>query len=44
MAQGKQKPKFERNPCIRFRDNCDTDDGRTTDDRRRTKVPYHEIC
>ncbi len=21
--------KFERNPCIRFRDNCDMDDGRT---------------
>ncbi len=33
--------KFERNPCIRFRDNCDTD-GRT--DGRRTKVPYHELC
>ena len=33
MAQGKQKPKFERNPRIRFRDNCDTDDGRTDDGR-----------
>ncbi len=31
MAQGKQQPKFERNPCIKFRDNCDTD-GRMTDD------------
>ncbi len=33
MAQGKQELKFERKPCIRFRDNCDTD-GRTTYDRR----------
>ncbi len=35
MAQGKPQLKFERNPCIKFRDNCDTDgrtDGRTTDD------------
>ncbi len=37
MARGKQQPKFVRNMCIRFRDNCDTDgrtmdDGRTTDD------------
>ncbi len=31
MAQGKQQLKFERNLCIKFRDNCDTD-GRTTDD------------
>ena len=35
MAHEKQQPKFERNPSIRFRDNCDTD-GQTTDDRRRT--------
>ncbi len=34
MAQGKPQVKFERNPCIKFRDNCDTD-GRT--DGRRTK-------
>ncbi len=33
MAQGKPQLKFERNPCIKFRDNCDTD-GRTTDGRR----------
>ncbi len=32
MAQGKPQLKFERNPCIKFRDNCDTD-GRTTDGR-----------
>ncbi len=41
MAQGKPQLKFERNPYIKFRDNCDTDgrtddgqttDGRTTDD------------
>ncbi len=32
MAQGKPQLKFERNPCIRFRDNCDTDGRRTTDD------------
>ncbi len=30
MAQGKLQLKLERNPCIKFRDNCDTD-GRTTD-------------
>ncbi len=33
MAQGKQQPKFERNLCIRLRDNCDMDgqtDGRQT--------------
>ncbi len=39
MAQGKPQVKFERNPCIKFRDNCDTDgrtDERRTDDRRRT--------
>ncbi len=30
MAQEKPQLKFERNPCIKFRDNCDTD-GRTTD-------------
>ncbi len=30
MAQRKPQLKFERNPCIKFRDNCDTD-GRTTD-------------
>ncbi len=32
MAQGKLQLKFERNPCIKFRDNCDTD-GRTDDGR-----------
>ncbi len=32
MAQGKPQPKFERNPCIKFRDNRDTD-GRRTDGR-----------
>ncbi len=31
MAQGKLQLKFERNLCIKSRDNCDTD-GRTTDD------------
>ncbi len=36
MAQGKPQLKFERNPCIKFRDNCDTDGRRTSDDRRRT--------
>ncbi len=33
IAQGKPQLKFERNPCVKFRDNCDTD-GRTTDGRR----------
>ncbi len=35
MAQGKQQLKFERSPCIRYTDNCDTDrqmdDGWTDD-------------
>ncbi len=43
MAQGKPQLKFERNPCIKFRDNCDTDgqmyDGRTTD-----KLRFHDLC
>ncbi len=37
IAQGKQQPKFETNPCIRFRDNCATDgwtDGRTDDGQK----------
>ncbi len=34
MAHGKQQPKFERNLCLTFRDNCDTDDGWTTDGQR----------
>ncbi len=32
MAQGKPQLKFERNPWIKVRDNCDTD-GRTDDGR-----------
>ncbi len=32
MAQGNQQPEFERNPCIRFRDNWDKD--RWTNGRR----------
>ncbi len=39
MAQGKQQPKFERNLCIRFRDNCDTDGRQTTE-----KFRFHELC
>ena len=31
VAQGKQQPKFERNPCIGFIDNCNTE-GRTNFD------------
>ncbi len=38
MAQGKPQPESERNPCIRFRDNCDTD-GRTDDGRTTDKTP-----
>ncbi len=34
MVQGEQKPKFERNSCIRFRYNCVTDGRQTTDDGR----------
>ena len=37
MAQGKQQPKFERNPCIRFRDILRH--GRTTD-----KFRFPELC
>ncbi len=33
MVQEKPQMKFETNPCIRFRDNCDTDDGRMDDGR-----------
>ncbi len=33
MAQGKPQLKFERNPRIKFRDNCDTD-GRTDDGQK----------
>ncbi len=32
MAQGKPQLKFERNPCIKFRDNCDMDGRRTNCD------------
>ncbi len=39
MAQGKPQLTFERNPGIKFRDNCDTD-GRRTDDRRRTNCDF----
>ncbi len=48
MAQGKPQLKFERDPCIKFRDNCDTDGRRTTDGRTdgRTmdKLRFHELC
>ena len=49
MAQGKPQLKFERNPCINFRYNCDTDeqtDGRTTNEGRQTtdKLRFHELC
>ncbi len=46
----KATTKFERNPCIRFRDNCDTarhglTDARTTNDGRTTdKFRFDEIC
>ena len=33
MVQGKQQPKFERKPCIRFTDNCDTDEPMTNNFR-----------
>ncbi len=38
IVQEKPQIKFERNLCIRFRDNCDTDDGRTDECR------FHELC
>ena len=42
MTQGKQQPKFERNPCLRFRGV--TDDGRTDDRRMTDKFQFHELC
>ncbi len=43
VNENEKHSKYERNPCTKFRDNCDTDgwtDGRTddgpTDERRRT--------
>ncbi len=48
IAQGKPQLKFERNPCVKLGDNCDTDgrtDGRTTDGRQTTdKLRFHELC
>ncbi len=44
IVQEKPQMKFERNPCIRFRDNCNTDDGRMDDGRTTDIVPYHELC
>ncbi len=38
IAPGTAQLKFERNLCVKFRDNCDTD-GRTTD-----KLRFHELC
>ncbi len=38
IVQKKLQMKFERNLCSRFRDNCDTDDGRT-DGRTTDKSP-----
>ncbi len=40
MAQGKPQLNFERNPCIKFRDNCDTDGRAETDDRRRKHCDF----
>ena len=41
MAQGKQQPQFERNPCIRFTEIIATrTDGRQTMD----KIRFHELC
>ncbi len=39
MDQEKPQLNLERNPCIKFRENCDTD-GRRTDDRRRTNCDF----
>ncbi len=44
MAQSKPQLIFERNPCVKFRDNCDTD-GRTDDGRQTMdKLRFHELC
>ncbi len=40
MTQEKQQPKFERNACIRFIDNCDMD-GRTMDKLRFPELWWH---
>ncbi len=37
MSHDKQQLKIERNPRMRFRDNCDTDDGWTRDGRMTDK-------
>ena len=37
MAQGKPRAKFERNPCVKFGDNCVTD-GQTAD-----KLRFYEL-
>ena len=39
MAQGKPQLKFERNPSIKFRDNCDTD-GRMDDGRMDVRTNF----
>ncbi len=44
MAQGKQMPKFERDPhisMIRYRDNCHI--GGLSDDRGWTTDDFHEL-
>ncbi len=38
MAQGKPQLKSERNPCVKFRDNCHTADGRRTTDDEQTAI------
>ena len=40
MSQGKPQLNFERNLCIKFRDNCDTD-GRQMTDKLRFELCWH---
>ncbi len=42
IAQGKQQLKFERNPRIRYSDNCDMG-GRTTNGQATDEFRFHEF-
>ncbi len=44
MPQGKQQLQFERNPLIKYRINCKTDDGRTMGQRARDECRFHKLC
>ena len=43
MSVEKQQLQFERNPCTRYRDDCDTDN-RTDDGPTTDEFPFHVLC